>query len=466
MSEGPLRTIAIVGDGAEAWTAAALLARALRGRIRLALVGGGGGGADGRSLLIAGPAIQTLGRLLDIDADRLAATGTAAPWLAELRDRSAGHTLVPSAAPGWGMPGLSFAEAWMRLFASGQALAAPATFSREGEAARAGRYAAGQGLRAGLVLSPGEWAALARARALAGGVEAVGGTVADAEMADGQIAALRLEDGRRIAADFFIDASGPSATLIGRMPDSRWESWGAHLPGDRVTHLRLPAGEALPLILRTRQEGVARSLAVRVGDEERIAVVSPGDLPAPMVARLAAGREPLSAVTEPFAPGRRSPWIGNVLALGQAAMHLGPEDARSLERVGGGVMRLLSLLPDRAHAPVLAADYARAAVREDEACRDLLLLGAAADAPERMPDTLRRRIARYRAAGLLPEASDLIEPGTWFMALHASVGPPDDAPGLRADRRAAAATELGRLAREVASRVAALPHFGPERRGR
>lgn len=67
------------------------------------------------------------------------------------------------------------------------------------------------------------------------GVEIIDGKMTNAErLPEGGIAALHLEDGQRLAADFFIDASGFRSELLGRVLEEPYQSFHDSLFCDRA----------------------------------------------------------------------------------------------------------------------------------------------------------------------------------------------------------------------------------------
>ncbi len=86
----------------------------------------------------------------------------------------------------------------------------------------------------GLTLDLPRYARMIRAFAQHVGVETVAASIADVVRDDrGGIASLTLADGRSLAADLFVDATGPEARLRGAI-DGAYDDWSRWLPCDRV----------------------------------------------------------------------------------------------------------------------------------------------------------------------------------------------------------------------------------------
>jgi tryptophan 7-halogenase len=237
------------------------------------------------------------------------------------------------------------------------------------------------------------------------------------------LAAL-IYDGERMAADLFIDASGPAALLLATL-DPAFEDWSARLPG---SHLLF--GEAAPAVPNVADAAIACPLGWRFRSNGRGAtrylLAHNGDEAAAAAALL--GVEPAEAVA--IRPGRRpAPWIGNTIAIGDAAAALGPLGGVNLALAQSAILRLVELLPGRVPEPLLAREYNRRRRDETDAAADfqaLFLIQAGASGPfwaraseaERSP-SLAHLLDHFAARGRIPyREENPLAPELWRAALH------------------------------------------------
>jgi tryptophan 7-halogenase len=188
---------------------------------------------------------------------------------------------------------------------------------------------------------------------------------------NGDIAAVVLNDNAgTIAADLYVDCSGPSRWLIGRMPGVTLDNWSAHLPCDRVL-LAAPSDPVLALEdrLTLTPDGWLSEIGGRDGVQRLFAY--------PHALGSAAAEEHLikAGATDAFAaaidPGALAkPFVGNVIALGDAAASFEPIGGSNLDLAHRQLGLLLELLPGRQVEPRERDEYNRRAALMAHALRD------------------------------------------------------------------------------------------------
>jgi flavin-dependent dehydrogenase len=175
---------------------------------------------------------------------------------------------------------------------------------------------------------------------------------------EGQITALNLVDGTRLAGDFFIDASGTHNQLIGGALQSEFISLSNASPNDRA--LAIPVsyahnGDAIhSATLSTAQEsgwiwdiglqhrrGVGYVYSSQFSTDERAREV---------LTRYVASINPDTDVSAArqliINPGYRlTPWVGNCVAVGMAAGFIEPLEASALVMVELAATYLCENLP-------------------------------------------------------------------------------------------------------------------------
>lgn len=206
--------------------------------------------------------------------------------------------------------------------------------------------------------------------------------------AEGAITAIKLREGggidaigvggasEGIDADLYLDCTGPQAALLSQLPEARWRSWQSALPIRGVQYGR-PGAPALDLEdrLTVNAVGWLSQLAGRDGLQTALAMVE-GTTEA--AARAALGTDLADLVA--LDPGRtEQPWIGNVVALGDAAATFEPLSWLNLDLAHRQLALLLELLPGRDPDPRERAEFnRRAGLMADRVCD---LLGAHYAAP-------------------------------------------------------------------------------------
>ncbi|GGB29953.1 tryptophan halogenase [Sphingomonas metalli] len=374
MRDGAMRSVLVAGGGLTGWCAAAALKRRAP-FLDVAIVAGPAAPA-GLADRIAAALPSLIGFHADLgigEADALGRTGA--------RQR------LGTAFIGWGgephvhaygrygqpIGPTPFHVQWIRA-ARADAVAPFDRFSPEAVMGRRGRFApvgAFGPTVCGLTIDPAEQCRMLRAFALHIGVrERPGAVEAVAIDARGHVAGVTVA-GETLAADLYVDATGPDARLRTAI-DAAWEDWSAWLPCDRVLLADRPRA-APPLLTPVTAldagwqwtSGTQHGLAYAAAHRDEGAARD--------MLRRTAGAEPGSAIA--IRPGiRRAPWQGNCVAIGDAATQIEPLEWCNLHLALSAIDRLVTMLPDRDMAPIEAADFNRQTLAEAERVRDFVAM--------------------------------------------------------------------------------------------
>ncbi len=232
----------------------------------------------------------------------------------------------------------------------------------------------------------------------------------------GRILSVKLDDGREVHGDLFIDCTGFFGLLIEQRFGAGYDDWSHWLPADRA--VAVPCESAGPLLPYTRATAHAAGWSWRIPLQHRTGnghVYSSQFLSDDEAANtLLAGLdgEPLA---DPrflkFVTGkRRKLWDRNVVAIGLSGGFLEPLESTSIYLIQEGISKLLELFPQDHDCAVEIAEYNRWMDLQFERVRDFLILHY--HATERddsdfwnsmrtmaIPDSLRERINLFRAHG-------------------------------------------------------------------
>ena len=425
-----IRSVVIVGGGTAGWMAASAIVKAFdtpdaSAALNITVVE-----SDAIATVGVGeatvPTIRQFVRTVGLDeADFMAATGATIKLGIEFRDWSAPGSRFFHGFGDYGpsVRGQPYRQHLFRLHAAGriesmEAWSLPSIMAREGRFAPPvsdprsvlSSFAYAYQFDAGL------FARRLRTLAEDAGVVRVEGRIVDAEIADGLVGAVRLEDGRRLEADLFIDCSGFRGLLIEGALKAGYEEWTRWLPCDRAV--------ALPCPLSRPPGPFTTATAMTAGWRWRI----------PLQHRVGAGhvyssafmkdQDALDALVqnlesppteEPnflrFVTGRRrSAWKGNVVSVGLASGFIEPLESTSISLIQSSIGRLLELFPDRDFDPVLVTEYNRRTAQDFERVRDFIIahyhLAGRTDGEmwrhcreTPPPDSLAAKLELFRARG-------------------------------------------------------------------
>ncbi len=162
----------------------------------------------------------------------------------------------------------------------------------------------------------------------------------------GDVAAIDLGEGRWIAGDLFIDATGIEGLLIG----GARESWRDAFPSDRVMTALAPSFPSIPAYAEIRAWARGWTALHPTQNHTHIVQVYASDLctdeEALQAASAASSLPVKDAAVRISDPGRRlSAWTGNVVAIGEAACAFDPLLDVDLHAIQMGLVQLLALFP-------------------------------------------------------------------------------------------------------------------------
>jgi tryptophan 7-halogenase len=189
----------------------------------------------------------------------------------------------------------------------------------------------------------------------------------------GDIAAVILGDnGGAIAADLFIDCTGPLRWLMNRMAGAALDSWADHLPCDRV--LIAAPGEPV-LALEDRMILTPHGWMGEIGGRDGVQRIFafPASLGNAEAEAHLIGAGATAAVGANIHPGALAEtFVGNVVALGDAAASFEPIGGTNLDLAHRQLALLLELLPGRMIEPRERDEYNRRAGLMASSLRDWL----------------------------------------------------------------------------------------------
>ena len=435
----PIASAAIFGNGTVALCAAIALKRAIpQCAVRVIEPVDGGTTLADSFPLIYPPAIPML-HALGLDEAGLVRSGLASHKIGDRFEGCAGDPfMIPVEDDEPPVSGVPFGP--IARLHSGES--DPTIYSAALTLARAGRFRpeAADGVGYALRLDPDRFAHVLRTLA-----ERAGITFAKA-------------DGAPIDADLHIDCGRP----VESSDTPSFEDWSASIPGHQLLHWKAEGPVSL-VDDHTAFDWGWRAQLSGPGLRHHIAVFKdPAAIP----------DAPSTATRIAFAPGRlASPWTGNTIALGDAAVVPGPLGRFGFTLALLHLSLLLELMPGAEQDPLLEREYnRRAGILSDEVRDFVALLHAGtrhrgafwqqARALATEPP-LASTIARFARTGRVPiREAEIVSDAAWAHALAALF---DAAPGFDALARSVApdqaAAALSRRAQDVRGLAASQPPY-------
>ena len=449
-NDGTIRKVVVAGGGTAGWMTAAALAATLSKGCQITLVESEDIGTVGVGEATI-PPIRTFNQMLGIDEREFikATQGSFKLGIEFVNWGSAGnryfHPFGPHGRP---FDTVAVHQYWLRARQEGET----AGFDEHSMAwalARAGRFTPPSPDQRNVLstfdyayhFDAGLYARFLRAYCEKRGVVRVEGRIG-AVLQHGEtgfVEGLRMEDGRLIDGELFIDCTGFRGLLIEGALQAGYERWNHWLPVDRAVAIPCARGGEftpytrstahaagwqwrIPLQHRTGNGHVYCSQFI--SDEAALDTLL-GNLDGAVLGK----PNPLRFTTGM----RRKFWDRNVIAIGLSSGFLEPLESTSIHLIQAGIAKLLALFPDRSFDPLVIQEYNRIAVSEYERIRDFIILHyklTQRDDSEMwrycanmsVPDSVQFKIDHFRHYGRhIAREADLFGAPSWH-AVHIGQG--------------------------------------------
>ncbi|MCE4539724.1 tryptophan 7-halogenase [Pelomonas sp. P7] len=286
-----------------------------------------------------------------------------------------------------------------------------------------------------------QYAAFLRRLAQQRGVRHTQGRIVDViRRADGGVAAVQLDDGRRIEGDLFIDCSGFHSLLLGKTLAEPFVDFSHWLPVDGAwaCPCERSTEEITPYTMATALEG---GWAWRIPLQSR---TGHGHVFSSRFIDVDRARDQLLArldgkpVAEPrllrFTTGHRQRfWVNNVIAIGLSSGFLEPLESTSIYLIQDGIGRLMTMLTEgRPLDEDARALFNEGSSRRFARIRDFIILHYCLTrrrdselwrhvSSMALPETLAYRIELWRRYGVLHEYDEEGFDATSWLAIHAGM---------------------------------------------
>ena len=439
MNDWPLRHIVIAGGGTAGWMAAAAIAHTLGHAAKLTLIESDmiGTVGVGESTI---PPLVTYNRLLGInEADFMRATqATFKLGIGFENWKAAGHRYFHSfGATGKDHWTAGFQHFWLNGLERGHDEPYD-DYCLELCAGYAGKFAhlPDDRMNYAYQFDSSLYAKLLREIAESDGAVRVEGKIAEVELSkNGDIAALKLESGERIAGDLFIDCTGFRALLIEQTLKAGFDDWSHWLPCD----------SAIAIQTRSVRPAVPYTLAIahnagwrwRIPLQHRTGngiVFCSRFLDKDKALERLLGEIEGDTLTQPnflrFTGGvRRKQWDRNCIAVGLSGGFMEPLESTSIHLIQRAVLRLIRMLPLREISERDIAEFNDQQMTDMLQIRDFLILHYkatdrrdsefwryCADMP--IPDSLTQKIELFRETGrVFRRNEELFAENSWVQVM-------------------------------------------------
>ena len=234
----------------------------------------------------------------------------------------------------------------------------------------------------------------------------------------GFITGIKLQDGKLIDGDFFLDCTGFRGLLIEQCLQTGYEDWGHYLPCN--------SAQAVPSKAINLKRPYTKSIAHPIGWQWQIPlqhrtgngiVYSTEFATDEQAQQTLLENLPSTALAEPrqlrFVTGKRKKsWNKNCLAVGLSSGFMEPLESTSIHLIQSTITRFLSLFPRRTNFDAEMDRFNKSADREFRTVRDFLILHY--KATERDDSGLWNYCRNMAVPDSLQEKLELYQSGSWI----------------------------------------------------
>ena len=430
MDNNNIRHIVIVGGGTSGWMSAAALSRIIGTQdCKITLVESEQVGTVGVGEATIPPIVE-FNNLLGINADEMlrATQGTFKLGIEFINWGRIGDAYMhPFGSFGRTIMNVSFWHYWKKAYDLG--LSPPLdAYSLNWLAAKQNRF-----LRSGNVpnsplskvphayhFDAGLYARFLRNFSTDLGVDRIEGLVEQViqDPGSGFITGIKLQDGKLIDGDFFLDCTGFRGLLIEQCLQTGYEDWAHYLPCN--------SAQAVPSKAINLKRPYTKSIAHPIGWQWQIPlqhrtgngiVYSTEFATDEQAQQTLLENLPSTALAEPrqlrFVTGKRKKsWNKNCLAVGLSSGFMEPLESTSIHLIQSTITRFLSLFPRRTNFDAEMDRFNKSADREFRTVRDFLILHY--KATERDDSGLWNYCRNMAVPDSLQEKLELYQSGSWI----------------------------------------------------
>lgn len=448
MKEQEIKNIVIVGGGTSGWMTAAAIAKTIGTNTHtITLIESEQIGTVGVGEATI-PMITLFNGVLGLDENEFIRETNATFKLGiEFVDwRKLGHSYFhPFGLWGVDMEGISFTHYWMRWQKLGGGLDYT-KFNAEIEAAREQKFMR-TGKESGPMLMPkisyafqfdaSLYAAFLRRYSEARGVKRIEGKIVNVTQhpESGNIQALKLDNGKEIAGDFFIDCSGFRGLLIEQVYKAGYKDWSHWLPVNKA--VAVPCEKTDQLLPYTRATAKAAGWQWRIPLQHRTGngyvycdqYISDDEAVHQLLQTLDGKAQAEPKVLKFVTGVRNKCWIKNCLAIGLAGGFLEPLESTSIHLAQVAISKLLAMFPRVGFNQKLIDRFNQEIATEYDVIKDFLIAHYKVTEREDtpfwkyvkhipIPDSLEERLDVFKSRGeVLARQTELFKETNWFAIL-------------------------------------------------